>query len=340
MDDFSFIDENICDDKEDNILRRYVKDLSKYPLLDEEEINRLIKIAQGENSKEADRAIETIILSNIRLVIKFANKTWLRFKYNSTYRVAKLDLVAEGMIILTNAIRRYNLDVGSAKFTSYATSALINGMRDYVQTCRLINIPGNHYWQIAQVKRLKQNNSSLSDQAIYKKLGISAKLAKRFDHSASEIVDIDMDKLLEFMPQNDNMENRIANKETMIYVMEKIEKLDEMHKDIVISHFFKDETLGEIGERYGVTKQAIFVRIKNAIRIIKNQIKKERYNEKSKSVRDSKPKEPVGEFIKKGNRRTFQTRKSAEFVQKSLKCKSKEQLEDLKIDKAFHYEDI
>ena len=60
----------IFSDKSDSLLQSYFRDISKYKILDNEEINKLIVEAQNGDEK----AREKVITSNLRFVVSIAKQ--------------------------------------------------------------------------------------------------------------------------------------------------------------------------------------------------------------------------------------------------------------------------
>lgn len=91
---------------------------TEYVRLSDAETKKLILLARkgGEVGKQA---ITTLVLRNIRLVVKAAN----RYKFATSSTVAPDDLVQHAMLAFLNAVRLYNPDAG-VRFSTYATWAM------------------------------------------------------------------------------------------------------------------------------------------------------------------------------------------------------------------------
>lgn len=95
-------------DEEEKLLRIYLKEISKYPLLTPEEEKELAKKA-----KEGDRnSLKKLIESNLKLVVHFA----LKFK---TPGVSIIDLINQGNLALVKAAKKFDPDKDT-RFSTYA----------------------------------------------------------------------------------------------------------------------------------------------------------------------------------------------------------------------------
>lgn len=98
----------IFTDRSDSLLTSYLKDISKYPILDSDEIIRLI----GEAQKGDDIAREKIIKSNLRFVVTIAKQFQNR-------GIPLMDLISSGNEGLMKAIDKFDPERG-VTFLSYA----------------------------------------------------------------------------------------------------------------------------------------------------------------------------------------------------------------------------
>ena len=91
-------------------LKKYLSEVSKYPVLTrEEELEISTKVF-----KEKDRsAAQKLAISNLKLVVKIA------LEYYNTY-LNILDLIQEGNVGLLHAVKKYNPYKGT-KFSTYAS---------------------------------------------------------------------------------------------------------------------------------------------------------------------------------------------------------------------------
>ena len=100
-----------------NTLSQYIKEIEQFPLLNNDEEKALgEKVVHGD-----EKALEKLIQSNLRLVIKIAHE----FK---GYGVPLNEIVAEGNLGLIKAAKRFDPDKG-AKFSTYSAIWIKQAMR-------------------------------------------------------------------------------------------------------------------------------------------------------------------------------------------------------------------
>ena len=98
----------IFTDRSDSLLTSYLKDISKYKILDSDEVTRLICEAQ----KGDDVAREQVIISNLRFVVTIAKQFQNR-------GIPLMDLISSGNEGLMKAIDKFDPERG-VTFLSYA----------------------------------------------------------------------------------------------------------------------------------------------------------------------------------------------------------------------------
>ncbi len=103
------------------MLKNYIKEISKYSLLSQEETGELfLKLHNGDET-----AKNKIYTSNLRLVIYLAKK------YPHKSEEDLMDYISEGNIGLENAINKYELNRG-CKFGTYASKGIRMAIRKSV----------------------------------------------------------------------------------------------------------------------------------------------------------------------------------------------------------------
>lgn len=246
------------------------------------------KLAASSDKESLNRLIE----SNLNLVRKIARY------YEKSYMKHKLDyddLVSEGMIALWKAIQGFDQGNG-VTFGTYAGNYIRWRMiRAIVTTGTTVRIPIYVFEEIRKVKRLEESyikiNEELNIKEICEKSNISYekyKELKIIEHRFLNFVSLDS-----FMPNEDSLELIgviAAEQETVlgyhneeysnpIYVVEKselvrnimglINSLKERERQVLILRLGlidgRVQTLEEIGNSYGVTRERIRQLEKNAL---------------------------------------------------------------------------
>ena len=125
--------------------KEYSNWIKKYPVLKKEEEKKLLKKAQKGNKE----ALEILICSNVRLVFSVAQK----------YQKKELDfedLVQEGIIGLTEAVKKFDLKT-DYKFSTYAVYWITQAInRASANTGSLIRIPVHMNDLMAKINKKKQ----------------------------------------------------------------------------------------------------------------------------------------------------------------------------------------
>lgn len=112
---------NSFTDRSDRTLALYLKDISRYPLLTEEESLRLARIIR-QGGPEAETARKRFIEANLRYVVTVAKS------YNFSI-VPLMDIISEGILGLIQAVDTYDVSLGY-KFTSYADPVIRHAIED------------------------------------------------------------------------------------------------------------------------------------------------------------------------------------------------------------------
>ena len=98
----------IFTDRSDSLLNAYLRDISRYKILEYSEVNELIKKAQNGDEK----AREKVITSNLRFVVTVAKQFQNR-------GIPLMDLISSGNIGLSTAVDKFDTERG-VTFLSYA----------------------------------------------------------------------------------------------------------------------------------------------------------------------------------------------------------------------------
>lgn len=152
---------------------QYVLDIAEFKQLTKEEEVKLANLVHNGTPEEATQARETLITSNLRLVVAIAHD----FK---RYGVTFADLVEEGNMGLMIAADKYVPGKGT-KFSGYAVWWIKQSMRKAIMSqSRTIRIPNGMAQRVFKVERLKANFRAEfmrdpTDEELTSMMGISQK---------------------------------------------------------------------------------------------------------------------------------------------------------------------
>lgn len=248
----------------DNSIKLYMKEISRYPLLTEEEEYELaVKMHNGDLA-----AKEKFINSNLRLVISVAKK------YVGC-GISFLDLIQEGNIGLMKAVDKYDYTKGY-RFSTYGTWWVKQSItRAISDQSRVIRIPAHIVEALSHVRKAQNELSA--------KLNREPKVKEIADYlniKPSEVKDLldygaDMGSLdLQVGEDEDTTVGSLiedvdcinpalayleVEKRNMIENV--LDTLTDREADILRQRFGlktgKEKTLEEVGQSYGLTKERI-----------------------------------------------------------------------------------
>lgn len=265
-------------------LKLYFNELRKYPLLSKEEEQKLAK--RYYETKDPEAAQE-LVKANLRFVVKIAAEY---AKFSSRL----IDLVQEGNVGLMHAVKEYNPYKG-ARLITYAVWWIRGYIQEYLMrqfSMVRIGTTANQRKLFYQLQKQKEELEKMSspDQIalLSEKLGIpeeeimemGKRLTQRDVSLDKPINDSDDDSasLGSLLKKDDGsmaLDDKLALQEQLQLLKDAVEKikdgLTEKEKILLEERVLNDEplTLQEIGEKYGITREAVR---QNEVRLI-NKIK-------------------------------------------------------------------
>ena len=269
-------------------LSLYFQEISKKPLLNQEEEVRLVKrIREGD-----PRAMETLVNANLRFVVSVAKQYQHR-------GLGLPDLISEGNLGLIKAIERFD-ETRGFKFISYAVWWIRQSIFQALYTqASIIRIPMNKIGDAGKVKK-----AILQFQQKNEREPTSLELSRALHCSPEKIGSIvnipgqilSLDEGFGNNPRNSSLLDQLANPDASS--AEDYINKDSLKTDIktVLSSLSKEErnivsmsfgigakrelSLDEIGHRYNLTKERIRqikVRAMNKLQKAKNTLLKYSY---------------------------------------------------------------
>jgi len=247
------------------ILRLYLEQVKKHPLLSPEEERILAeRIAQGD-----EEARRKMIESNLRLVVNLAKKY-------VGQGLSLMDLIEEGNIGLIKAVEKFDPAKG-CRFSTYATLWIRQAMeRAIVNQSKSVRIPGHISVELRKVIRSIRNLSQKlkrepTIEEIAEATDLSPKEVERLMQAALKVSSLES-------PLNDEEGENFTLKETLrsekegpLSLIESLEMMKLLHSWLKVLSpqqrrvielrfgFYDGEvwTLEAIGKLYGVTRERI-----------------------------------------------------------------------------------
>ncbi|WP_456342292.1 sigma-70 family RNA polymerase sigma factor [Thermovibrio sp.] len=245
-------------------LDAFLKSISKIPLLTREEEIELAKRAKA-GDKEA---LKKLVESNLRFVVSVAKK----------YLGCGLplhDLIAEGILGLIEAARRFDPDKG-VKFISYAVWWIRQSiMQALAQQTGAVKIPVKQAVLVNKITRsygelLKKLGREPTIEELAEHVGMEPKEVERLLSICQVPLSLDTPigdeedtTFKDFLKGEGTaeVEEKVVQEELKQSIQEMLEQLTPQEKKIIIMRFGLDgnepKTLREIGEKLGISRERV-----------------------------------------------------------------------------------
>ena len=251
----------------DDSVKVYLQQIGKIPLLSYEEEMKVAKEIKENNSQKAK---ETLINANLRLVVSIAKKYIGR-------GLSFLDLIQEGNLGLMKAAEKFDYTKGY-KFSTYATwwiqQSITRGIAD---KSRMIRLPVHMIETLGKIKRATVELSTKLNRAPTKEevahaIGMSPSKLSSLMKSAQSTISIetpanqkdDSSKIADFIIDDSHLtpDTKVTQENLLTDVHKMLNQLNQKEKDVLIMRYGLDDngqkkTLDEIGSRYGVSRERI-----------------------------------------------------------------------------------
>jgi len=245
----------------DDLQRRYLKEINRYPLLSaEEEVDLARKALSGDLD-----ARKKLIVANLRLVITIARSF-------TSYGVPFLDLVEEGNLGLIKAVGKFDPERGF-RFSTYASwwirQAILLAISNYSRTIR---IPIHVFQLMTRYVSLAQEpgNEALTREERAKRLKISIKRYRMLEDLVENIRALDLPSSLDAYTELARSVESAAGTDPEKIIMQQMEheqfaelmeRLSERERLILRIRFGLDDgephTLAETGEAVNVSRERV-----------------------------------------------------------------------------------
>ena len=263
------------------LLDSYFKDLSKYEILTRERERELVtqfrkwrdNSRAGEGTrKNGEIARELLIGSVLRLVIKIANEY-------SHCSMSLEDLVNEGNIGLMTAVEKFDPE-RKVRLSTYASYWIRQGIhRSLENQSRTIRLPAHTYPMVKKINKFineykEKNGETPTPRQIVSGTKVSeANVINLFTSGVNNVVSLDIpvgdessntESTLQDITEDFNTEqpSTSAEKDDEAAILHDfLSRLSSRERIVIMRRFGMKgldlETLEEIGERYGVTRERI-----------------------------------------------------------------------------------
>ena len=249
-------------------MKQYMEELSRIPRISKEQEAVLAEQIHSGDPKLHDEARKTLLLSNLRLVVKIAHD----FKGMG---LPLLDLISEGNIGLAHATERFNPKLG-AKFSSYAAWWIKQAMhRALSNQSSTIRIPVQSASKMAKIRtaavQLKEKLGRIpTDAEIAQEVGPEERNVTTLRYADIQTISINSpikdgeDGSFGDLISDNNAQRPdeiIGKQETIERLLSLVKQLDERERTIIVERFGLDgnhpRSLDDISRKLGRTRERI-----------------------------------------------------------------------------------
>ncbi|MBO4647937.1 MAG: RNA polymerase sigma factor RpoD/SigA [Lentisphaeria bacterium] len=239
-------------------------EIEGYPLISQEDEARLAGFIHDSNSERKDKAYETLVVSNLRLVVKIAHD----FKGMG---LNLPDLISEGNIGLMRAAEKFNPAKG-AKFSSYAAWWIKQSiLRAIMNQTRTIRIPAQSGHKMMQIRKMRDSlrlrlgreplDSEIAAELHFSERTVSTlRLAETSIFSLNDPIQTGENDTFEELISDPNAKSpeRLAGDQDSFHrLREALEKLDPREREIIELRFFRKQTLESVSLLIGRTRERV-----------------------------------------------------------------------------------
>ena len=249
-------------------IAQYMSEVRRYPLLTREQ-EQALAIRYRETGDK--RAAEALVTSNLRFVVKVAAEY-------SKFGARLIDIVQEGNVGLMHAVREFNPYKG-VRLITYAVWWIRGYIQDYLMRQYSMVRIGTTQSQRKLFYRLQKERDLIASHGeepttklLSSRLGVSEadvesmtqRMSGRDVSLQTTVDDSGRTSMMDFESSNDvPVDEQIGNHEMLSILNDGIEELrsslNERERELLEDRLLADEplTLQEIGEKYGVTREAV-----------------------------------------------------------------------------------
>lgn len=166
----------------------YYSTISDIPLLTREQEQVLGRAVQGKSKAKTAKAINTLILSNLRLVAKIVSKDYSYFSDQE-------DLMSEGVIGLHRAASKFDPSFG-AKFSTYAVWWIKQHIIAHIERSSTIKLSNHTHDMMSKIRRVSDKLAAElgydpSHEEISEVIGLSTEMLSKYSNYKYSMIPID-----------------------------------------------------------------------------------------------------------------------------------------------------
>ena len=242
----------------------YLRQIAKFPLLTpEQEVELAGRIKLGDQQARAE-----MVRANLKLVVRIARDY-------ANFGLPLLDLISEGNIGLMKAVERFDPEKGG-KLSTYAAWWIKEAIRRALANqAKTIRLPVHLVDKIGKMRRvssrmMEELGREPTDDELAEEIGLSVFKIEELRNVSVRPASLDRpiqgDESLQFGDvigdeESDSPFERLRDKDMLEEVGELLDLLNDREREIINSRFGlggqKAETLGEVGEKFGVTRERV-----------------------------------------------------------------------------------
>lgn len=254
----------------DDSVKIYLRNIGKIPLLTPEQEIKVANDIKSKNKKIRNKAIQTLIKANLRLVVSIAKKYIGR-------GLSFLDLIQEGNMGLIRAAERFDYSKGY-KFSTYSTWWIQQSItRAIIDKARLIRLPVHMIELLTKIKKatielINEKNTPPTKEEIAYKLNISVdKLSKTLEMAQGTISiespasgKDDSLKLIDYIEDETEVlpDSDVCRENLSEDINKILQVLAPKEKEVLILRYglskkISKKTLEEIAQTYGISRERV-----------------------------------------------------------------------------------
>lgn len=261
-----------------NSIEFYLKSISKYSLISDEEVIELSRRIQENGDEEA---LHKLVESNLRLAFKIAKN------YSILTKTPLEELIQVANKGLLNAACNFKVDKG-VKFSTYATLCIKSEVLKFINVDnKKITISTREFNKANEINKfikgfIDTNGVEPSDDEIFKEFRGKYSLKQIKEVRNTNLVLLDLDEIFDdgsspndFIsdPNENSLVDSIDKEDLLNFIYKEVNCLSEREKFIVIE-YCNGATFTEIGKKLDLTKQRVQQIFNQAIEKIKESIGK------------------------------------------------------------------